>query len=194
MTVETTGFTRTIEGRTTPAPGKYVIDPAHTRVGFVARHMMVSKVRGHFGEFEGSFTVGERPEDSSVNVTVHAASIDTNQPDRDGHLRSADFLHTEEHPTLAFRSTSVEPAGDSWQISGDLTIRGTTRPAVLDVDFEGATADALGDPNKPRAGFTASTRVNRHDFGLAWDQRLETGGFVVGPAITIELEVEGVGQ
>jgi polyisoprenoid-binding protein YceI len=181
-------LTRPYQGTEVPHPGTYDIDKTHTTVEFVARHLMITKVRGRFGEFSGSIHVAEVPEESSVEVTIDAASVQTSQDQRDEHLRSQDFLHVEEHPTLAFKSTKVDLVDeDHWNVTGDLTIRGTTRPVVLDVQFEGANVAPWGS----RAiGFSASTEINREDWGLNWNAVLETGGAVVSKKVRIELNVE----
>ncbi|HZA76305.1 MAG TPA: YceI family protein [Acidimicrobiales bacterium] len=170
-----------------------MIDPAHSDVQFVARHMMISKVRGRFREFEGWLHIAERPEDSSVEVVIQAASIDTGDSQRDAHLRSPDFLDVEQFPEIRFRSTSVRPAGDDdrYEVVGDLTIRGVTRPVTLDVEFEGIAVDPWGGT---RAGFVASGEINREDFDVTWNQALETGGFLVGKGVRVELDVEAVLQ
>lgn len=170
-----------------------MIDPAHSDVQFVARHMMISKVRGRFREFEGWLDIAERPEDSSVEVVIQAASIDTGDSQRDAHLRSPDFLDVEQFPEIRFRSTSVRPAGDDdrYEVVGDLTIRGVTRPVTLDVEFEGIAVDPWGGT---RAGFVASGEINREDFDVTWNQALETGGFLVGKGVRVELDVEAVLQ
>jgi polyisoprenoid-binding protein YceI len=186
--VETGPLTRQYQGTHVPHPGTYDIDKAHTTVEFVARHLMITKVRGRFGEFSGTIHVAEVPEESSVEVTIDASSIETAQDQRDEHLRSEDFLHVEQHPALTFKSTKVELVGeDHWKVTGDLSLRGTTRPVVLDVEFEGANVSPWGT----RAiGFSAWTEINREDFGLTWNQALETGGAVVGKKVRIELNVE----
>ncbi|MBI2167950.1 MAG: YceI family protein [Actinobacteria bacterium] len=183
--------TRTVAGQELPTPGTWEIDRSHSSAEFVVRHLMVSKVRGRFGDFAGSVEIGEAPEASSVAVTLQAASIETGESPRDEHLRSADFLDVESFPTLAFRSTGVEAAGKRWKVTGDLTIRDVTRPVVLDVEFGGAAGDPWGGQ---RAAFSASTEIDREDFGLTWNQVLETGGVLVGKTIKIELEVEAVRQ
>ena len=171
-----------------PQPGAYAIDRSHTTVEFVARHLMVTKVRGRFADFSGTLTVGEVPEASHVEVTIDAASISTGDPNRDAHLRSADFFDVENHPTLEFRSTKVDHhRGENWKVTGDLTIRGVTRPVVLDVEFAGAATTPW---STTAIGFTASTEVDREDWGLTWNAALETGGVVVGKRVRIELEVE----
>ncbi|MHA6800196.1 YceI family protein [Bounagaea algeriensis] len=189
-----TGFTRTVQGQEAPVPGRYHIDPAHTRIGFSVKHMGLSKVRGTFSDFEGTITLGETEADTSAELTIQAASIDTGQSQRDEHLRSNDFLDMPNHPTLEFRSTKIEPAGDEWKVHGELTIRGATRPVTLEVEFEGAGPDVLGDQQQPRIGFSAETKINREDFGVNWNQALETGGWVVGKEVTIEMNVEAVRQ
>jgi polyisoprenoid-binding protein YceI len=183
--------TRVVEGRELPPVGRWVIDPVHSTVPFVARHMMISKVRGRFREFEGWVDVAERPEDSRVEVAINAASIDTGDPGRDEHLRSPDFLDVEHFPLVTYRSTSVRPIGDRVEVVGDLTIRDCTRPVTLDVEFEGVAVDPWGNL---RAGFVASGDINREDFDITWNQALETGGFLVGKGVRIELDVEAVLQ
>jgi polyisoprenoid-binding protein YceI len=181
-------LTRQYRGVEVPHPGTYDIDKAHSSVEFVARHLMITKVRGRFGEFSGSIDVAEVPEESSVEVTIDASSIQTDQDQRDTHLRSEDFLHVEKHPTLHFKSTKVELVdGEHWTVTGDLTLRGVSRPVVLDVQFEGANVSPWGTR---AVGFSASTEINREDWGLTWNQVLETGGAVVGKKVRIELNVE----
>ena len=156
---------------------------------FIARHLMITKVRGRFGSFSGAFTVAEVPEESSVEVTIDAASVDTSQPQRDEHLRSADFLDAEHYPTLTFTSTSVTLDGDDWKVAGDLTVHGTTRPVVLAVEFDGANTTPWGTQ---AVAFSASTEIDREDWGLTYNQALEAGGVVVGKKVRIELNVEAV--
>jgi polyisoprenoid-binding protein YceI len=183
-----TTLVRTVEGHDVPLAGTYDLDLSHSTVGFQVRHLMISKVRGHFGAFGGAFEVAERPEDSSVEVTIESGSINTNDEQRDGHLRSPDFFDTEQYPALTFKSTGVEAIkGGDWKVTGDLTIRDITRSVVLDVEFEGAQTDPWGGT---RLGFSASTEIDREDWGLSWNQALETGGVVVGKKIKIELGVE----
>ena len=188
----TAQLVRTVEGRHVPEPGDYVIDVSHSTVEFAVRHLMISKVRGRFGSYSGTVTVAERPEDSSVRVSIDAGSVSTNDEQRDGHLRSPDFFDAEAFPTLAFTSTSVEAAkGDTWKVAGDLTVRDVTRPVVLDVEFDGAQVDPWGNA---RLGFSASTEIDREDWGLTWNQALETGGVLVGKKIKIELGIEATRQ
>jgi polyisoprenoid-binding protein YceI len=180
---------RSLPGVDAPAAGTYEIDPAHSAVEFVGRHLMLTKVRGRFGKFEGTITVADDPLQSSVDVVIDAASVDTGDEKRDGHLRSADFLNVDEYPTLEFHSTRLEPVGDRWTLEGDLTIRGVTRRVRLDVDYEGAVVDPFGNS---RIGFSASTEVDREAWGLTWNVPLETGGVLVGKKVVIDLTVSAV--
>jgi len=181
---------RTHDDRVIPVPGTYDIDAAHTSVEFVGRHLMITKVRGRFSEVQGTITIGDDPEDSSVTVEIGAASVSTGNADRDAHLRSEDFFDTERYPTITFASTRVTALPDAtWEVIGDLTVHGTTKPVVLQVDFDGATASPFGDE---RIGFSAATDVSREDFGLTWNVGLETGGVLVGKTARIELSVQAV--
>lgn len=182
---------RTVAGTEVPETGVYEIDLDHSAVEFVVRHLGLSKVRGRFNAFEGTVTIDEELERSSAQVTIQAASIDTRAEDRDAHLRSADFLDVEKHPTLEFRSTGVRREGGRWFVDGELTVAGQTRPVTLDVEFEGAAKDPWGNT---RIAFSAETTVNREDFGLTWNQALETGGWLVGRDVKIELSVQTVKQ
>jgi len=180
--------TRTVDGRTVPAAGRWSVDTHHSTVEFVARHLMVTKVRGRFGDYDATIDIAERPEDSHVDVTINAASISTGDEGRDGHLVGADFLDVEQHPTLTFHSTAVRPTGaTTWRVDGDLTIHGVTRPTVLDVEFGGVASDPWGNT---KAFFSASTELDREDFGLTWNQPLAGGGVLVGKKVRIELEVQ----
>lgn len=169
------------------------IDPAHSEAQFTVRHMMIAKVRGHFGKVSGAIELdGHDLRQSNVEVTIDASSIDTREPQRDAHLRSADFLDVEKFPTITFKSRTVTPQADGrFTIAGDLTIHGITREVTLDAREEGRGTDPWGNE---RVGFSATTRIDRRDFGLQWNQALETGGFLVGHDIDIALEVEGIGQ
>lgn len=180
---------RTAEGPGLPATGTWEIDTAHSGVSFTVRHMVVGKTRGRFGTFSGAIEIREVPEQSSVAVSIDAASVDTRAADRDEHLRSPDFFDVANHPTLEFRSRSVEPSGVDWKVTGDLTIRGVTRPVVLDVEYIGAATDPWGNE---RAAFSASTEIDREAFGLLWNQALETGGVLVGKRAKVEIDVEAV--
>jgi polyisoprenoid-binding protein YceI len=170
------------------------IDPAHSAVEFAVKHMMFTTVRGRFKDFRGTIEVNERdPDRSTVHVEIAAASIDTGAADRDAHLRSADFLDVENHPALTFRSKRVEGAmkkeGDRFTMIGDLTIRGTTMEVTLDCQFEGTGTDPWGGT---RAGSRATAKIDRRDWGLKWNQALETGGILVANEVRIEVEVQAV--
>ena len=192
MTSSTDAVTRDWDGLTIPAPGTYVLDAAHKRVGFVVRHMMVSRVRGEFNEATATITVAEDPLQSSVVATIQGASIDTTQPDRDAHLRSPEFLEVEKYPTLEFRSTGVKSRrGNEFVLNGELTIKDVTRPVELEVEFEGVGRSPFG---QDIFGFSASTEIDREEFGLTWNVALETGGVLVGKKIKIEIEGEAIRQ
>jgi polyisoprenoid-binding protein YceI len=194
MTVTSTTsatLTREYEGGVVPAPGVYDIDAKHTSVEFVARHLMITKVRGRFDDVSGTITVAEVPEDSSVDVKIGATSVRTGEDQRDSHLRSADFFDTDTHPTWTFRSTAVARHGDQWKVTGDLTIRDVTRPVVLDVEFDGANITPWGTS---ALGFSASTEIDREAWGLTYNQVLETGGVMVGKKVRIELNVEAIAR
>jgi len=180
------------EGLKIPTAGEFALDRAHTRVGFVVKHMMVSKVRGHFGEFEGKIVIAENPLESGVEAVLKSASIDTGVADRDGHLKGDDFLSTEKFPEITFRSTSVAAhSGDELTLVGDLTIRDVTKQVELKVEFGGAATNPWG---QEIFGFSAETEIDREAFGLTWNQTLETGGVLVGKKIKIEIEGEAVRQ
>ena len=167
------------------------IDPAHTSVEFSLKHLMISTVRGHFGAVSGTIVLDEaNPAASHVTADIDVTSIDTRQEQRDAHLRSPDFFDVEKFPAITFRSTGVAPlGGGEYDVAGDLTIRDVTRPVVLRVADEGRGGDPWGGQ---RAAFTASTKIDRRDFGLTWNQALETGGVLVGYDIRISLEVQAV--
>ncbi len=185
-------FTREYQGTQVPEAGTYAIDQGHTTIEFVGRHLMITKVRGRFTGFEGQLVVGQAPEDSSVEVTIQTASVDSSDEKRDGHLRSADFLDVETYPTISFRSTKVAVGRDgSAKVTGDLTIKDVTRPVTLDVEFEGSQGDPWGGQ---RLGFSASAEIDREDWGLTWNVALETGGVLVGKKIRLEFNVEAVRQ
>jgi polyisoprenoid-binding protein YceI len=190
-TTATANLTRDHNGTQVPAPGVYDIDSKHTSVEFVARHLMISKVRGRFDDVEGTITVAAVPEQSSVQVRIGAASVRTGEDQRDAHLRSGDFFDVDTHPHWTFASTAVEQDGDQWKVTGDLTISGVTKPVVLDVEFEGANVTPWGTS---ALGFSASTEIDREQWGLTYNQVLETGGVMVGKKIRIELSVEAVAR
>ena len=190
MSDRTVSVLRTHDDRVIPVPGTYDIDAAHTSVEFVGRHLMITKVRGRFSDVRGRITIAEEPEQSHVEVEIGAASLSTGNDDRDAHLRSGDFFDVEHYPTITFTSTAVTALPDhTWQVTGDLTVRDTTRPVTLQVDFDGADISPLGDE---RVGFSAATEVNREDFGLTWNVALETGGLLVGKTARIELSVQAI--
>jgi len=170
----------------TPLAGEWQIDPAHSSVGFVVRHMMVAKVRGRFTRLQGTLHVDPDPERSTAAATIDAGSVDTDEPQRDAHLRSADFLDVANHPTIEFRSTALHVRGEHWRLDGELAIRGTTQPVTLHVESLGVQQVA----GSQVTGFTATTEIDRHDFGLTWNQALEAGGVAVGRKVAIQLEVE----
>lgn len=169
------------------------IDPAHSQIQFAVRHMMISTVRGEFHDFSGTIDFDEdNPEETTVHVEIDAASIDTRTEDRDNHLRSPDFLNVEEYPTITFESTRVELIDeDSARLIGDLTIRGETQTVELDVEYQGMAKSPWGQVS---AGFSATTRFNRKDWGLSWNQALETGGVLVGDEVKVNIEVELIKQ
>ena len=175
----------------TDLSGTYVLDPAHSRIGFVARHAMVTKVRGQFNEFEGKAVVdGSDFGRSTVSLTIQVASIDTRNEQRDGHLQSNDFLAMDEHPQITFVSTAVEQAGPtSFEVTGDLTIKGVTNPVTIPFEFEGAATDPFGNQ---RFGFEGSVVINRTDYGVTWNAALETGGVLVSDKITLEFEISAI--
>jgi polyisoprenoid-binding protein YceI len=204
-----------------PAPGSYVLDPAHKRIGFVARHMMVSPVRGEFDAATAKIDVADDPLASSVTATIEAASISTGNADRDAHLSSADFLDVANHPTLEFRSTGVKRpetedpiffwarlkahkqglrdadataprrAAGRFVLAGELTVKAVTRPVDLQVEFGGARRDPYGNEI---FGFSATTEINREDYGLVWNVALESGGVLVGKSVRIEIAGEAIRQ
>ena len=184
--------TRTWQGATIPAAGTFALDPAHTRVGFVARHLMVTKVRGSFTGVSGEIIVAGNPADSSVTATIQTATIETGSPDRDTHLRSGDFLEAERYPTLTFASRRLVDAGDgSFTLVGDLTIKDMTREVALKVDFDGVAVNPWG---KEVVAFSARTEIDREDYGMTWNVALEAGGVLVSKKVTIEIEAQAIRQ
>ena len=187
-TTQSQSLTREYHGTEIPVAGVYKLDTAHSSVEFVARHLMIAKVRGGFSDVTGTITIGEVPEESTVDVTIGAASVATKDETRDGHLRSADFFDVENHPTWWFRGTGVRLlGGPRFELSGELTIRGVTKPVVLEGEFEGAGSTPWGTS---AVGFTASTEIDREEFGLTYNQVLESGGVLVGKKVRVELSVE----
>lgn len=213
--------TRSWDGMTIPARGIYLLDPAHKRIGFLARHMMVSPVRGEFEAATARIVVADDPLESSVTATIDAASINTGNADRDAHLSSADFLDVDNYPTLEYRSTGIKRpetedpiffwarlkahrqglrTGDDpsprrtpgrFVLAGELTVKGVTRPVDLQVEFGGARRDPYG---QEIFGFSATAEINREDYGLLWNVALESGGVLVGRTVRIELAGEAIRQ
>jgi polyisoprenoid-binding protein YceI len=181
-----TASTSTIPGYRT---GTWQIDPVHSEVSFSVRHMMVSKVRGHFTDFSGTILTAERPTDSNVTATINLSSIDTRSEQRDNHIRSADFFDVESHPIMTYRSTGVSGNGENWTVDGELTLHGVTRSVPLNLELNGFTADPFGGQ---RVGFSATAEINRRDFGIDISVPMDGGGVVVGDKISINLEVEAV--
>ena len=173
--------------------GTYVIDPAHSTFAFVARHAMVTKVRGSFHEFDGTLTIdGEDPTRSTGSLKIVATSIDTGNEQRDGHLRSNDFFDMDNHPELTFQSTGIEAVNEyEYKVTGDLTIKGVTKPVTLDTEYIGAAVDPYGNL---RIGFEAKTVVNRKDWGVNWNAPLEVGGVLVSEKVTIEIDISAIKQ
>lgn len=175
----------------TPTPtltaGVWAVDPSHSAVSFSVRHLMVSKVRGRFGTFTGTITIGDDLNASSVEANVEMTSVNTDDEGRDAHLRGADFFDVEQFPTMSFVSTSLSAEGDSYALAGDLTIKGVARPVTFVLEFEGVSTDPWGNT---KAGFSAETEINRKDWGLEWNVALETGGLLVGEKVKIQLDIE----
>jgi polyisoprenoid-binding protein YceI len=193
-TMTATTLPTTIDSTVAAAPASapsrttWKIDSSHSLVEFSVRHMMITTVKGRFAEVEGSIELDEANHtNSSVDVQISAASIDTRSGDRDAHLRSADFLDAENHPYLTFRSSKVEQDGDEYKVTGDLTIRGVTRQVVLDTELTGFGTTPYG---AKVAGFSAKTKINRKDYGLNWNVGLEAGGVLVGDEVKISLEIQ----
>ena len=189
MSTTSTAPTRTHDGQVIPSAGVWEIDPGHTDLAFTGRHFMVTKVRGRFTGVSGRVVVSHDMADSSVEVDIDMASVESGSQVRDDHIRSADLFDVENHPTAHFRSTSVEWLGDRGTVNGDLTIHGVTRRVPLDVVFEGHVRDPWGGD---RAVFSARTRVNREDFGITWNQALEAGGLLVSREVQIDINLETV--
>lgn len=169
--------------------GTWTIDAVHSDVSFTVRHMMVSKVRGHFTKFEGTIVTAEEPTQSSVTATIDLSSIDTRNQQRDDHIRSADFFEVETYPTMTYRSTGLTPDGDNWLLDGELTLHGVTRPVQLALELNGFSPDPYGGY---RAGFSATAEINRKDFGISIDMPMDGGGVVIADKIAIQLEIEAV--
>jgi polyisoprenoid-binding protein YceI len=176
-----------------PNPGTYTIDPVHSTVGFTARHLVASKVRGSFTEFEGSIVIGDSVESSSVSATIQASSVTTNNEMRDNHLRSTDFFDLAQHPTFTFQSTVVRSkGGDSYELVGDLTINGVTKSVSWDLEYLGSGPGMA--PGSTVAGFEAQTEIDRREFNVSFQGTLENGSLVVSNKITLSLEIEAAHQ
>ena len=172
--------------------GDYTLDPTHTRISFVARHAMVTKVRGSFNEFDGTVHVDEDLSKSLAKLNIKVETIDTRNADRDGHLRTNDFLDAQQYPQITFASTGIKQVDDmKVRVSGDLTIKDVTKPVDIDFEFEGAATDPFGNE---RIGFEGSTVINRKDWGITWNAALETGGVLVSEKVTLEFEVSAIKQ
>jgi polyisoprenoid-binding protein YceI len=185
-----TAPTRTVDGHKVPPAGRWTIDPSHSHIEFVARHMMIAKVRGRFRDISGTIDIGEDPLRSHVTVVMNAASIDTGEEDRDRHLRSLDFLDVDRYPEIRFVSTSVRPGtGDRWEVVGDLTVRSITKPVTVAAEFCGTAIDPWG---RLRAAFLATADINREEFDVSWNQILESGGFLVDKGVKVEADIEAV--
>lgn len=167
------------------ATGLWTLDKAHTKIGFVAKHLMVTKVRGAFESYEAKIEVAEELVDSKIEVTFDAASITTGADDRDNHLRSEDFLDAQSHPAITFVSTDITRVGDVWKITGDLTIKDTTHPVTFDAVYEGSATDPWGNEH---VAFSASGKLDREDWGLTWNAALEGGGWLVSKEVELEFE------
>ena len=184
-------MTQTLSTSTIPGyrTGTWKVDAVHSDVSFSVRHMMVSKVRGNFNDFEGTIVTAEVPTDSSVTATIKLDSIDTRNEQRDNHVRSANFFDVEKHPTMTYRSTSLVANGDTWTVQGELSLHGVTRSVALNLELNGFTADPYGGQ---RAGFSATAEINRRDFGVDISMPMDGGGVVLSDKIAITLEIEAV--
>ncbi|MBO1767184.1 MULTISPECIES: YceI family protein [Allobranchiibius] len=172
--------------------GTYTIDPAHSELGFVARHAMVTKVRGSFKDIEGTATSGAGLSDAKIDITIQVASVDTRDENRDGHLRTGDFFEVEKFPTMTFHSTDVTAVDDdTLRVVGDLTIKETTKSVTIDFDYNGSATDPFGNE---RVGFEGSTTITRSDYGINFNAALETGGVLVSDKITLQIEISAIKQ
>jgi polyisoprenoid-binding protein YceI len=167
--------------------GTWTLDPAHSEITFSVRHLAISKVRGSFDTFDATIVTAEDPAKSTVVATIEVASVNTNQKDRDNHLRTNDFFKADEFPTITFVSTSVALDGDDITVVGDLTLRGVTKSVTLTGEFGGIVTDGGG---QTKSGFTASTKINRHDYGVSWNAAIEAGGFTLGDDVSINFELQ----
>jgi len=170
-------------------PGVWTVDTSHSTVGFTARHLMITKVRGTFTDFDGTVTIDDDPLASSLVANVRLDSVDTGNADRDAHLRTADFFGVEDHPEMSLRSTAIREDGGDYVLVGDLTIAGQTHPVEFALEFEGVNGDPWGGT---RVAFSAETEINRKDFGLEWNVALETGGVLVSDKVKVQLDIQAV--
>jgi polyisoprenoid-binding protein YceI len=171
--------------------GTWTLDPTHSEVTFTVRHLAISKVRGSFKKFDATVVTAENPADSTFTASIDVASIDTNNADRDGHLRTGDFFLAEEFPTIEFVSTGLSHDGEDFLLTGDLTVRGVTKPVTIKGEFGGIVTDGYG---QTKAGATGTLKINRTDFGVSWNAATETGGFLLGDEVTITIEGQVVLQ
>ncbi|MFF1419434.1 YceI family protein [Streptomyces sp. NPDC058280] len=183
--------TREVDPALAALTGEYTIDPAHSTISFTVRHAMVTNVRGTFTEHEGSLSLdGSNPADSSASIDVSIASVDTGMPDRDGHLRSADFFDAETFPKMSFRSTATEQIdSETYRLTGDLTIKDVTRPLTIDLELHGSATDVYGNE---RVGFEGSATILRSDWGLTWNAALETGGVMVSDKVKLGFDISAI--
>lgn len=171
--------------------GTWTLDPTHSEVSFSVRHLAISKVRGRFEKFDVTVVTAENPLDSTVQATIDIASVNTNQKDRDNHLRTSDFFAADQYPTMTFVSTGIRQSGDEFLVDGELTLRGVTKPVTLRGEFGGIVTDPYG---QTKAGASGHTKINRHDFGVSWNNALEAGGFTLGDEVTVDLDIQVVLQ
>ncbi|MFG2576001.1 YceI family protein [Streptomyces sp. NPDC048481] len=190
-TTAATVDTATVNPGLAALTGEYAIDPAHSTIGFTARHAMVTNVKGKFGDFSGSLLLdGVDPSRSTASIDVKMDSIDTGSADRDGHLKSADFFRTDEFPLMTFRSTSAEAlGGDDYRVSGELSILGVTKPLTIDLEFNGSAKDPFGNE---RVGFEGKAEILRSDWGLTWNAALETGGVLISDKIKLNFDISAI--
>lgn len=184
-------MTNLIDTRPDYRVGTWKLDPNHSEVSFTVKHLKISKVRGTFETFDVTVMTAEDPKDSTIEATIDVASVNTNQKDRDAHLRTSDFFLADEHPTITFTSTGIDTDDNDFTIKGNLTMRGVTLPVTLKGEFGGIVTDDYG---QTKAGATASTTINRHDFGVSWNAALEAGGFTLGDDVKITLDLQVVLQ
>ncbi len=171
--------------------GVWKLDPTHSEISFSVRHLAISKVRGTFETFDVTIVTTDDPQQTTIEATVDVASVNTNQKDRDQHLRTSDFFLVEQYPTMTFTSTGFAGTADGFSVTGDLTLRGVTKSVTLTGEFGGVVTDGYG---QTKAGASATTKINRHDFGISWNAALEAGGFTLGDEVTISLEIQVVLQ